>query len=427
MQKDVYVPPSFTPINQPGSHRSFIQTVIANSSNERTNQVNRPRQHNSVVAQYLGLGSETEPPSLEKYARALPKTSLNLPSHGCKRSRNKTRPRYQETKLPKQTRIPDGLRVTKPGLKTTARKGKVTGSVIAEDVSESSSTLPDIDSEMPIVSSRTCVAHAHTDDHGQDTFTDDGIDDIFNLIDFDDMTNHPSTDAGPANENHLVLTSDMSSDFSSFSQPSASEDRRASAPLLEFSVSSRSTDAIHSRRVQGTRTFISLVTSSTPTLSRVATASPNEERKPVVRCPFPSPVRDRSPIIGLSSNQLLRTCFRIGEAINQACHAAKHGQNIVYELYARVLSSERDAAKQHFVFSDLFHDKPPYVKGRFEAAIWRQVELYNYDSGRLLDKKRMCRCIGQIKRDGKEWIMNVVNIWEATWEDIAWVEGIVNA
>ncbi|KAL1610653.1 hypothetical protein SLS60_002323 [Paraconiothyrium brasiliense] len=153
------------------------------------------------------------------------------------------------------------------------------------------------------------------------------------------------------------------------------------------------------------------------------------DRKPIVRSLFPDQVLDRSPIIGLSSRLLLRTSFRVGEAINQAGKAAKQGQNLMFELYARVISSERDAAKQHFVFSDIFHERPPYLKGEYDATIWKQVELFNYDSGRFLSKAEMCRCIGQIKRNekNKTWVMVVLNIWEATWEDIDWVAGIVNS
>lgn len=32
-----------------------------------------------------------------------------------------------------------------------------------------------------------------------------------------------------------------------------------------------------------------------------------------------------------------------------------------------------------------------------------------------------------MKRDGKNWTMTVLNVWEATWDDVQWVEGIVNA
>ena len=152
-------------------------------------------------------------------------------------------------------------------------------------------------------------------------------------------------------------------------------------------------------------------------------------RKPIVRPVFPDAVRDRSPVVGLSSKLVLRSCFRVGEAISQAGKATKQGQNLLFELYARVLSSERDAAKQYFVFSDVFHHRPPYLKGEYDAAIWKSVELFNYDSGRFLSNAKMCRCVGRIKRNEKDqtWVMVVHNIWEATWEDIDWVEGIVNS
>ncbi|KAF2870307.1 hypothetical protein BDV95DRAFT_496577, partial [Massariosphaeria phaeospora] len=148
--------------------------------------------------------------------------------------------------------------------------------------------------------------------------------------------------------------------------------------------------------------------------------------KPIIRPPFPSPVRDRSPIVGLSSDTRLRTCFRIGEAINTGHLALRHGENILLELYAKVHSSERDDLKQHFVFRDLFHSKPPFLKATYDAAIWMSVELYNYDSGRLLQDGRMCRCIGKMKREGNGYVLTVLNIWETTWDDISWVEGIIN-
>jgi hypothetical protein len=163
------------------------------------------------------------------------------------------------------------------------------------------------------------------------------------------------------------------------------------------------------------------------TLSSQDAANGDESRKPIVRSPFPTGVRDRSPIIGLTSNKLLRTCFRVGEAINQSCQAAKTGKNILIELYARILSSERDHLQQRFTFHDLFHAKPPYIQATYAAAIWKGVELYEYDSSRLLQAGSMCRCMGTMKRNGKDWVMTVLNIWEATWEDVQWVEGIINS
>lgn len=98
------------------------------------------------------------------------------------------------------------------------------------------------------------------------------------------------------------------------------------------------------------------------TLSSQDAANGDKSHKPIVRSPFPTEVRDRSPIIGLSSNQLLRICFRVGEAINQSYQAAKTGKKVLIELYAKILSSERDHLQQRFTFHDLFHAKPPYIQ-----------------------------------------------------------------
>lgn len=147
--------------------------------------------------------------------------------------------------------------------------------------------------------------------------------------------------------------------------------------------------------------------------------------KPIVRPLFPAAVRDRSPIIGLSSNTLLKTCFRVGEAMNQSNQALKSGQNVIFELYARILESDRTETQQTFTFCDIFHARPPYIKANYHAAIWKSVPLFEYDGRRLLQKGRMCRTIGTMKRIDKQWVLTVLNIWEATWEDIKWVEGIV--
>ncbi|KAF2825362.1 hypothetical protein CC86DRAFT_294925 [Ophiobolus disseminans] len=173
--------------------------------------------------------------------------------------------------------------------------------------------------------------------------------------------------------------------------------------------------------------FVSPITLTTRLLAATGDIDTVEARKPIARPLFPDAVRDRSPIIGLSSSTLLRTCFRIGEVINQAHQADKTGKHITFELYARILDSERDNKTQFFTFCDLFHGKPPYLKAAYDAALWKSVQLFNYDSKRLLQQGRIGRCMGTMKREGKEWIMTVLNIWEATWDDIKWVEGIVNA
>jgi len=150
--------------------------------------------------------------------------------------------------------------------------------------------------------------------------------------------------------------------------------------------------------------------------------------KPIVRPPFPDQARDRSPVVGLSADTLLRTCFRVGEALNTGCNAARQGRNVIIELYARAISSYRESktGKQHFVFADLFHNHPPFLNGVYE--LWKGVELWDYDSSLFLgppNVERMCRCIGRLKREGKGWKFIVLNIWQASWDDVDYVKGIV--
>lgn len=155
--------------------------------------------------------------------------------------------------------------------------------------------------------------------------------------------------------------------------------------------------------------------------------------EPFVRPPFPKRVRDRSPIVDISSSGILRTCFRIGEALNAASVAFRTGTDVIIELFARVLSSTREIAgyKQHIDFADLFHsERPPFLSGTYE--LWKDGGRWEEDSRRLLDEDgrgKMCRAVGRLKRDPdtKVWKMAVLNIWEATWDDVAWVKGVVCA
>jgi len=65
---------------------------------------------------------------------------------------------------------------------------------------------------------------------------------------------------------------------------------------------------------------------------------------------------DRTSLSGVTNTSALRTCFRLGEALNTGCHAVRNNRNIVLELYARIASSWRDdkpSRKQHFVIHDL--------------------------------------------------------------------------
>ncbi|KAI4237466.1 MAG: hypothetical protein LQ349_001832 [Xanthoria aureola] len=150
---------------------------------------------------------------------------------------------------------------------------------------------------------------------------------------------------------------------------------------------------------------------------------------PFIRPVFPDPIRDRSHVLGLSSRTLLRTCFRIGEALNAGSTALRTRKDAVIELYARVSYSERPArsVKQHFHFADLFSpDKPPFLKGTY--GLWKGVGLWDLDSKVFLGEKgkgKMARVVGRIGREEKTrgLEMTVLSIWEANWEDVGICKG----
>jgi hypothetical protein len=155
-----------------------------------------------------------------------------------------------------------------------------------------------------------------------------------------------------------------------------------------------------------------------------------KSRPPISRPPFPRLVRDRSPIHGVSATMNLRTCFRIGEALNSGVFAVNNNKDIIIELYARVVSSYREDGgyRQYFVFADLFHDRPPFLNGEYD--LWNGSTLWEFDSQRFLGsqdpmKEKLCRCVGRVKKDERVFKFTVLNIWEASWDDVKHVKGIV--
>ncbi|CAG8958977.1 hypothetical protein HYFRA_00012134 [Hymenoscyphus fraxineus] len=150
-----------------------------------------------------------------------------------------------------------------------------------------------------------------------------------------------------------------------------------------------------------------------------------------VRPEFPEIVRDRCPIVGVSSQSFLRTCFRIGELFKegQKCRAA--GQDTIIELFARVNFSSRDAGTQHFRFMDLWSDYPPFPTGILTN--YKTSSLADSESFALVGEKgkgKMARCLGRVKRDRRcdtGWIIDIINIRETDWEEIRWTKRIVTA
>jgi hypothetical protein len=270
-------------------------------------------------------------------------------------------------------------------------------------VDSTNNDLPTDDQVRPRSSGKSIVVQS--EDNGFDDGFDDGLDDDdFLMLTTETTNNHTDANDSPRG---LGLLSDLSS---SLNKPAADANRFDTAHATNSPVLSHQ-----------------LVSSVTGHIQHYAhDIDRNEQRKPIVRPVFPDPVRDRSPIVGLTPNTLLRTCFRIGEAINTGRGAIKEGKNVILELYARVLYSKRYNNKQRFVFCDLYHTNAPYINAVYDAAIWDAGSQFNYDSARLLQEMKMCRCIGKMKKEGGEWVLVMSSVWEASWEDIAWVEGIVN-
>lgn len=174
----------------------------------------------------------------------------------------------------------------------------------------------------------------------------------------------------------------------------------------------------------------SQIPSSPTNVPHVVPFTKNVETLPFTRPSFPKAIRDRSPILGLHNRTVLRTCFRIGEALNAAATASRSNVDAIIELYARVVFSEREAnggLKQFFQFGDLFTDKPPFLSGTY--SLWKGVGLWNVDSRVFIGEKgtgKMARVMGRVKRrerGGCEII--ILSIWEADWEDVETAKGIV--
>ena len=165
---------------------------------------------------------------------------------------------------------------------------------------------------------------------------------------------------------------------------------------------------------------------TTPDIPHKIQFNSKGEPIPFLRSPFPALARDRSPILGLSNRTALRTCFRIGEALNAACHAARNNIDAVVELYARVIDSSREGYKQYIIFADLFTENPPYLMGTY--GMWKGVGLWDQDSAAFIGeegKGKMCRVLGRIKKEkGQACEMTVLSVWECGWEDVGIAKGI---
>jgi hypothetical protein len=437
------------------------------------------RNHHPSVANYLGFGSEHEPDHLERYA---PTSGQGDAPHGRSTQPRRRQARRNKTSSMKDHRSDDvsknsrlqGFRVTKSTASVTSNKPEGTPSGVSRTFLDEMSHFLTPHAEVESLGrpsskqshhgyhsaqtagcdfdSHTCTeknalgltskispTETQADNHNIAYDTDDLLDSLFIPSDLcvegiaadeDDFLEDITDD------DFLTLTSSTCDMFTNSSTDksiapaiSSWEDEPLTRSLppnpSTFAVLEKSSITDHSRRVS--KQFVSPVTKITRILALTSSSSAREISTPIVRSPFPTPVRDRSPIIGLSSNTVLKTCFRIGEAINQSAQASKTSKHVLLELYARVFAADRTDTTQRLTLCDLFHVNPPYVQGVYDTAIWGSVPLFEYDAGCVLREGRLCRCIGRMKREGKDWKLIILNAWEATWDDVRWVEGIVDS
>ena len=189
---------------------------------------------------------------------------------------------------------------------------------------------------------------------------------------------------------------------------------------------------------------------------------------PFLRPNFPRPVAARSSVSNLTSETRILTCFRTAEYL-RAISSSSPTSGLLIELYALVISSTRVGRAQHFTFADLFFpQRPPHLHGT--CTIWQGSELYEDDTrpflGTTREHGRLCRAMVRPKRltgpysvslgssplvkryateggsPGREngngngetgrtsalgSQVEVLNIWEAAWDDVEYVRGIVCA
>ena len=185
--------------------------------------------------------------------------------------------------------------------------------------------------------------------------------------------------------------------------------------------------------------------------------APLRPLSPFLRSNLPQPVPTQAIIPSLVPYRRIPTLFRIAEVYRLLAIFSPTSLPQRIELYATVASSHRGyhTQAQEFTFADLFFPhRPPYLRGTYSD--WHLCELFDEDSAPFLDateRNKLCRAIVQISK--KCWNRNsrcrgssslnapkssqgveyetdalevdILNIWEAKWEDIEYVKGIVIA
>ena len=178
---------------------------------------------------------------------------------------------------------------------------------------------------------------------------------------------------------------------------------------------------------------------------------------PFLRSNLPQPVPTEAIIPSLVPHRRIPTLFRIAEVYRLLATFSPTFPPQRIELYATIVSSQRGyhTEAQEFTFADLFFPyRPPYLRGTYSD--WHLCELFDEDSAPFLDaaeRNKLCRAIVRISKKsqnrnsrsrGSSWLngprsgqgveheidtleVDILSIWEATWEDVEYVKGIVIA
>ncbi|EMR11339.1 hypothetical protein PNEG_00368 [Pneumocystis murina B123] len=131
---------------------------------------------------------------------------------------------------------------------------------------------------------------------------------------------------------------------------------------------------------------------------------------PIARNPFPLTILGKSVISGLSSNDtLLRTCFRVGEAL-KVSNLQKNSM-IIYliEFFGIIKEFNKEKSLFTYVIADLFHPlRGPYIYASY----------HDYHITITFQNNDIVRILGVFKKNRTRNEINVIKMYPCTWEKI---------
>lgn len=152
--------------------------------------------------------------------------------------------------------------------------------------------------------------------------------------------------------------------------------------------------------------------------------------RPFTRPDFPCPLRNKSPVEGISNSNVLRTCFRVGSIFKEVARWLRADQEVTFELFARASYTSREKASriQHFQFVDLYEDQLPHISGVLTG--WKNDSALEKESAMFLDDSmnKMCRCMCRPRKATESdtgWDLKVLHIRATSWHEIESVRSVV--